>query len=179
MLHADTATSVLGVTHYATEQDLRERVPSVMLRNGWYLENYTAQLPQMLRSRALTGATGRGKISAATRADFADAAAVVLTTGGHTGHVYELGGDEAFTLAELAATISAVTGKQIAEIDLPADGFTQVLTGAGLPADLAHVLVDADLAMGRGELFTDCADLRRLIGRPTARPAEAISAALD
>ena len=179
MLHADTATSVLGVTHYATEQDLRDRVPSVMLRNGWYLENYTAQLPQVLRAGALAGATGRGRISAATRADYADAAAVVLTTSGHAGNVYELGGDEAFTLAELAATISAVTGKQIADIDLPADGFTQMLTGAGLPAELAHILADADLAMSRGELFTDSGDLRRLIARPTTTPAEAITAALD
>ena len=179
MLHADTATSVLGVTHHATEQDLRDRAPSVMLRNGWYLENYTAQLPQVLRSGVVVGATRRGRISAATRADYADAAAVVLTTDGHAGRAYELGGDEAFTLAELAATISAVTGKQITETDLPADEFTQVLTCAGLPAELAHVLVDADLAMGRGELFTDTGDLRRLIGRPTVRPAEAISAALN
>ncbi|GLZ01115.1 NmrA family NAD(P)-binding protein [Actinoplanes sp. NBRC 103695] len=179
MLHADTATSVLGLTHHATEQDLRDRVPSVMLRNGWYLENYTAQLPQVLRGGALAGATGRGRISAATRADYADAAAVVLTTDGHAGYAYELGGDEAFTLAELAAAISAVTGKQIAHVDLPADGFTQVLTDAGLPAELAHVLVDADLAMSRGELFTDTGDLRRLIGRPTVRPADAITAALN
>ena len=179
MLHADTATSVLGRTHHATERDLRDRVPSVMLRNGWYLENYTAQLPQMLRAGTLAGATGRGRISAATRADYADAAAVVLTTDGHAGHAYELGGDEAFTLAELAATISAVTGTQIATIDLPAEGFTQLLIDAGLPAELAHVLADADLAMGRGELFTDTGDLRRLIGRPAVRPADAIAAALS
>jgi NAD(P)H dehydrogenase (quinone) len=179
MLHADTATSVLGVTHYATEQDLRDRAPSVMLRNGWYLENYTGQLAQVLRGGTLAGATGQGRISAATRADYADAAAVVLTTDGHAGRAYELGGDEAFTLAELAATISAVTRTQIAHVDLTAEGFTHVLTGAGLPAELAHVLVDADLAMGRGELFTDTGDLRRLIGRPTLRPAEAISAALN
>nr|WP_221380708.1 NmrA family NAD(P)-binding protein [Actinoplanes polyasparticus] len=179
MLHADTATSILGVTHYATEQDLRDRVPSVMLRNGWYLENYTAQLPQVLRSGALAGATGQGRISAATRADYAAAAAAVLTTDGHAGQAYELGGDEAFTLAELAATMSAVTGKQIANIDLPADKFTQAFTDAGLPAALARVLVDADLAMGRGELFTDSGDLKRLIARPTTTPAEAITAALN
>ena len=179
MLHADTAASVLGVTHYATEQDLRDRVPSVMLRNGWYLENYTAQLPPVLRGGTLAGATGQGRISAATRADYADAAAAVLTTDGHAGRAYELGGDEAFTLAELAATISAVTRTQIAHVDLMAPEFTRVLTDAGLPAELAHVLADADLAMGRGELFTDSGDLRRLIGRPTVRPAEAITAALD
>ncbi|BCJ46044.1 NAD(P)-dependent oxidoreductase [Actinoplanes ianthinogenes] len=180
MLHADTATSILGVAHHATEQDLRHRgVPSVMLRNGWYLENYIDQLPQVSLGGIMAGATGSGRISAATRADYADAAAVVLTGEGHAGQVYELGGDEAFTLGELAATISAVTGEQITHADLSASDFTQALVDAGLPAELAHILADADLAMSRGELFTDSGDLSRLIGRPTVRPAEAIAAAIS
>lgn len=178
MLRADTSTTTLSVTHHATEEYLRERVPSVMLRNGWYLENYTVQLPQVLRSGAIVGAAGQGRISAATRADYADAAAVVLTADGHVGKVYELGADEAFTLDGLAAAISTATGKQIAYTDLPAEEFARVLADAGVPAELVHVLVDADLGMGRGELFTDSGDLRRLIGRPTVTPAEAIGAAL-
>ncbi|WP_420309364.1 SDR family oxidoreductase [Streptomyces sp. YS-B37] len=179
MTHADRATTILAATHRATEEYLRERaLPSVMLRNSWYLENYTAQLPQILGNGAVVGAAGQGRISAASRADYADAAAVVLTTEGHAGEVYELGGDEAFTLAGLAATISAVSGKRIAYTDLPADGLAQVLTRAGLPAELAHVLVDADLGMSRGELFTASGDLRRLIGRPTTSLADAIADAL-
>jgi NAD(P)H dehydrogenase (quinone) len=178
MLRADTSTTALSVTHRATEEYLQERVPSVVLRNGWYLENYTAQLPQVLRGGAVVGAAGQGRISAATRADYAEAAAVVLTTGGHVGKVYELGGDEAFTLSELAAAISAATGKQIEYTDLPADGFARALAEADVPAELAHVLVDADLAMGRGELFTDSGDLSRLIGRPTTSLADAITDAL-
>ncbi|MEU8708215.1 NmrA family NAD(P)-binding protein [Streptomyces sp. NPDC048565] len=178
MLRADTSTTLLSATHHATEQYLREHAPSVMLRNGWYLENYTAQLPQVLSGGTVVGAAGQGRISAATRADYADAAAVVLTTDGHTGKVYELGADEAFTLAGLAAAISAATGKRIEYTDLPADGFARVLADAGVPAELAHVLVDADLAMGRGEFFTGSGDLRRLIGRPTTTLAEAIAAAL-
>lgn len=178
MLHAGTATSILGATHRATEEDLRDRAPSVMLRNGWYLDNYVAQLPQVLRGGVLAGATGGGRISAATRADYADAAAAVLTTDGHAGRAYELGGDEAFTLTGLAATISAVSGEPVAHADLPPGELTRRLVAAGLPAELAQVLVDADLAMARGELFTDSGDLRRLIGRPTATPAEAIAAAL-
>ncbi|WP_329140165.1 SDR family oxidoreductase [Streptomyces sp. NBC_01476] len=179
MSHADTATTVLAATHRATEEYLRQRtVPSVMLRNSWYLENYTAQLPLFLQHGAVVGAAGEGRVSAATRADYADAAAVVLTTEGHAGAVYELGGDQAFTLAELAATVSAATGKQITYTDLPAEKLAEALTGAGLPAELAHVLADADLGLGRGELFTGSGDLRRLIGRPTTSLADAIADAL-
>ncbi|MEU4426564.1 SDR family oxidoreductase [Actinoplanes sp. NPDC024001] len=178
MLHADTSTTSLSPTHRATEEYLRERLPSVMLRNGWYLENYTDQLPQVLQGGALVGAVGQGRISAATRADYADAAAVVLTTEGHDGKAYELGGDEAFTLTHLAAAISAATGKRIGYTDLPVDEFAQVLVDAGVPAELAQVLADADRAMSHDEMFTDSGDLRRLIGRPTTTPAEAIAAAL-
>lgn len=177
--HADTATTVIGATHSETEAYLRDRgIPSVLLRNGWYLENYTSQLPQILQNGAVVGAAGEGRISAASRADYAEAAAVVLTTEGHTGAVYELGGDESFTLTELAAAISAAAGEQVAYADLPVADFAQVLAAAGLPAELAEVLADADRGMNRGEMYTDSGDLRRLIGRPPVTLAEALAAAL-
>ena len=178
-LRADTAATVIGATHRATEEYLRERrVPSVLLRNGWYLENYTGQLPLILQNGTVIGAVGEGRISAASRADYAEAAAVVLTTEGHAGAVYELGGAEAFTLSQLAAAISAAAGKQITYTDLPAQELARVLAGAGLPAGLAEVLADADLGLSRGELFTDSGDLGRLIGRPTTSLAHAVAAAL-
>ena len=178
-LQADTAATIIGATHRATEEYLRERrVPSVLLRNGWYLENYTGQLPLILQNGAVIGAVGQGRVSAASRADYAEAAAVVLTTEGHVGAVYELGGDEAFTLTELAAAISAAAGKQITYTDLPAQELARVLAGVGLPAELAEVLADADLGLSRGELFTDSGDLGRLIGRPTTPLADAVADAL-
>jgi NAD(P)H dehydrogenase (quinone) len=179
MTRADTATTILARTHRVTEEYLRERqVPSVLLRNSWYVENYTAQLPLFRRHAAVVGAAGEGRISAASRVDYAEAAAVVLTTEGHAGAVYELGADEAFTLAELAEAVSAATGEPIASTDLPADRLTEALIGAGLPAELAHVLADADLGMRRGELYTDSGDLSRLIGRPATTLSDAIAAAL-
>ena len=178
-LQADTAATIIGATHRATEEYLRERrVPSVLLRNGWYLENYTGQLPLILQNGAVIGAAGQGRISAASRADYAEAAAVVLTTERHAGAVYELGGDEAFTLAELAEAISAAAGKQITYTDLPAHDLARVLTGAGLPAELADILADADLGLSRGELFTSSGDLRSLIGRPTTPLTNAVADAL-
>ncbi|MFF5434818.1 SDR family oxidoreductase [Streptomyces griseofuscus] len=177
--HADTATTVIGATHGETEEYLRRRgIPSVLLRNGWYLENYTSQLPQILRNGAVVGAAGEGRISAASRADYAEAAAAVLTTEGHTGAVYELGGDESFTLTELAAAISAAAGKQVTYADLPVTDLARVLVTAGLPAELAEVLADADRGMNRGEMYTDSGDLRRLIGRPPLTLAEALAVAL-
>ncbi|MEU6511818.1 SDR family oxidoreductase [Streptomyces sp. NPDC046942] len=177
--HANTATTVIGATHGETEEYLRDRgIPSVLLRNSWYLENYTSQLPQILQNGAVVGAAGEGRISAASRADYAEAAAVVLTAEGHTGTVYELGGDESFTLTELATAISAAAGKQVTYADLPVTDFAQALAAAGLPAELAEVLADADRGMSHGEMYTNSGDLRRLIGRPPMTLAEALAAAL-
>ena len=179
MVHADTGATMLASTHRATEEYLRERgVPSVLLRNSWYLENYTGQLPVVLQHGAFIGAAGKGRVSAASRADYAEAAAAVLSTEGHTGAVYELGGDESFTLDELAATVSAAVGKPISYTDLPADKLAEALAGAGVPAEVAHALADADLGLGRGELHTESGDLRRLIARPTTSPAAAVADAL-
>ncbi|WP_316751355.1 SDR family oxidoreductase [Streptomyces herbicida] len=178
-LNARTADMLLAEAHAKTEQYLRDSgVPFVVLRNGWYLENYTSQFPLYLETGVVPGSAGSGRVSAAARRDYAEAAAAVLTSEGHAGRVYELGGDTAFTLAELAAALSGATGQEVVYSDLPAEQYRGALLDAGLPAELAAVLADSDLGLSRGELFTDAPDLRRLIGRPTTSLTEALAGAL-
>ncbi|SCG52995.1 SDR family oxidoreductase [Micromonospora humi] len=174
--HADTAGMRLAAEHRDTEGYVRDAgLPYVFLRNSWYLENYTGQL-DAYRKQGVTGAAGDGRVSAATRADYAEAAAVVLTGDGHTNQVYELGGAP-FTLTELAAEVARQTGEPIGYTDLPADRFAEVLVAAGLPEGYAAVLADSDSGLARGELAVGD-DLAGLLGRAPTTLAEAIRAAL-
>lgn len=102
----------------------------------------------------------------------------MLTGSGHENRIYELGGDEAFTLPELAGIISEQSGRPVEYRNLPEEAYAEVLVSVGLPEPFARVLADSDRGLARGELFTDSDDLRRLIGRPTIRPSEAVAAAL-
>ena len=177
--NAGTTTMRLAAEHQATEAALRASGLSyVLLRNSWYVENYTAQVRAILQRGSLAGSAGDGRVSAATRADYAAAAAAVLTGDGHAGRAYELGGDEAFTLAELAAEIGAQAGQPVGYLDLPEDEYARLLTSAGLPEAAAVTLADADRGLARGDLFVDSGHLRQLIGRPTTTLREAIAAAL-
>ena len=179
IIHAETSGLMLAAEHKATEEGIRASgIPFVFLRNGWYLENYTGNLGSALEHGALLGSAGEGRVSAATRADFAAAAGAVLTGEGHENRAYELGGDEGFTLAELAAIIAEESGKPVEYRDLPEEAYTGVLTGFGIPEGFARVLADSDRGIARGELFTDSGDLSRLIGRRTTSPPEAVAAAL-
>ena len=174
--HADTSSLLLAEEHRATEQLLAESgIAHVVLRNSWYIENYTAQLPVYLE-HGIAGAAGQGRISAATRADFAEAAAVAVTADGHAGAVYELGG-EAFTMPELAAVVSEETGQPVTYTDMPVDQYIQVLVGAGLPEPVAAVFADGDRGAAQGDLHVDPADLQKLLGRPATPLAEAVAAA--
>jgi NAD(P)H dehydrogenase (quinone) len=176
--NADTTGMLLAGEHKATEALLRESgVPFVLLRNGWYLENYTEQLPGTLAQGAVAGSAGDGKVSGAARVDYAHAAAAVLVAEGQAGKVYELGGDEAFSMADLAAEISAATGKDIAYNDLPAKDYAGLLASVGVPEAFAEVLADSDLGIARGDLLVSTGDLRRLIGRPTTSLAQAVRSA--
>jgi NAD(P)H dehydrogenase (quinone) len=176
---AETTTMLLAAEHQATETYLRESgVPFTLLRNGWYLENYTAQLPVALEHGAILGSAGEGRVSAATRADYAAAAAAVLTGEGHEGKAYELGGDHSFTLPELAAEIARQTGTEVAYRDLPVEEYAQVLVGAGLPEQAAAVFADSDRGIARGELLVESGDLSRLAGRPTTSLTDGLAAAL-
>ena len=124
------------------------------------------------------GSAGHGRVSAATRADYAAAAAAVLTDDNRENKVYELGGEEAFTLTELAAEISKQTESEIVYRDLPVEQYAQALIGAGLPEPMARVLADADLGLKRGDLLVDSGDLSRLINRPPTTLPDAVASAL-
>ena len=176
--NADTTSMLLADEHKATEALLRESgVPFVLLRNGWYLENYTEQLPGTLAQGAVAGSAGDGKVSGAARADYAQAAAAVLVADGQAGKVYELGGDEAFSMADLAAEISAATGKAVSYNDLPAGDYAELLASVGVPEAFAEILADSDMGIARGDLLVSTGDLRRLIGRPTTSLGQAVRAA--
>jgi NAD(P)H dehydrogenase (quinone) len=178
--NADRTAMQLAAEHQATEQMLRESgVPFVLLRNSWYLENYTGQLAAYLQHGAVLGSAGEGLVSAATRADYAQAAAAVLLKEDQAGKVYELGGEEAFTLGELAGEIGAATGRPVEYRDMPVEQYTEVLVQAGLPRPYAAVLADCDLGIARGELLVTTGDLNALIGRPATPMPEVVRAAAE
>ena len=180
ILHADTSPLGLADEHRATEAALADSgIPHVVLRNGWYSENYIASVPAALELGALYGCAGAGKISSASRADYASAAAAVLTQDGQAGTIYELAGDSAYTLAELAAEISVQTGKDIGYVDLPETDFADALLKAGLPAPLASLLANSDTGASQGGLYDDSQTLSKLIGRPTTTIAESVKEALN
>ncbi|KGN39863.1 SDR family oxidoreductase [Knoellia aerolata] len=180
IVRADTSSLGLAGEHRATEEALAASgLPTVLLRNSWYVENYTSQLPVQLEHGAVLGAAGEGRVSAATRADFAEAAAVVVTEDGHAGQVYELGGDQAFTLAEYAAELSEQSGTPVAYRDLTVADYAAALVGAGLPEGYAQALASSDDGLKHGGLLVETGDLSRLLGRPTTPLAEAIAAAVS
>jgi len=179
ILKADRARTGLAAEHRATEQLLAASgIPHVCLRNGWYIENYSENLAGPLHAGVLLGAAGNGKVSPAARRDYAEAAAAVVTGEGHAGKAYELAGDAAYTLAELAAVIARASGKPVVYQDLPEKEYSATLQKFGVPGPVADMLADADVGLGRGELEDAGGDLRRLIGRPTTPLQDVIAAAV-
>ena len=179
LLHADKSTLSLAAEHLATEQALKEAgVPYTMLRNGWYTENYTGSIPGALAGGAFVGSAGEGKIAAAARADFAEAAVTVLTSEGHQGKTYELAGDEAYTLSDLAAEISRQTGKNIPYSNLPEAEYAGVLKSFGLLEGLAQAIAGWDVSASKGDLFDDSRQLSKLIGRPTTPLSDTVAETL-
>ncbi|CAL9466635.1 NAD(P)-dependent oxidoreductase [Streptomyces sp. DH-12] len=174
-----TLTASLADDHRGTERALRDSgVPYVLLRNGWYHENYTENLAPVLEHGAVVAAAGEGRVSSASRADYAAAAVAVLTGEGHENTTYELGGDEAWSFAEYAAELSRQTGREIVHRPVTPEELTGILAGAGVPEPMAAVLAGVDAAIAEGELVVDSGDLSRLAGRPTTPLAEAVAAAL-
>jgi len=179
LLHADTARVALASQHRATEAAIHASgLPFVLLRNGRYLENYTCDLVPALERGFLAGSAGGGKIAAAARADYAAAAVEVLTGEGHANRIYELAGDAAFTMAELAAEVSRQAGRHVEYRDLPRPEYERMLVAFGVPPGIACTQGESDEAIRRGELDETSGELRRLIGRPTVVLQDAVTSAL-
>jgi len=179
LLHADTSPLGLGVEHRATEALLQASgIPYALLRNGWYSENYAASIAPALAHHAFIGAAGNGRIASAAREDYAAAAAEVISRDDQAGKVYELAGDDSYTLAEFSAEIARQSGEQVDYVNLPPAEFSAALIGAGLPAPLAELLADSDAGAAQGALFDDSHTLSKLIGRPTTPFAAVIKATL-
>ncbi|HFU2858199.1 TPA: SDR family oxidoreductase [Enterobacter cloacae] len=179
LLHADNSPLGLHVEHVATEKALATSgIPYALLRNGWYTENYLASAPPALEHGVFIGAAGEGKIASATRADYAAAAAKVVSEEGHAGKVYELAGDSAWTLSDLAAELSKQSGKPVVYQNMSEADFAAALKSVGLPAGLADMLADSDVGASKGGLFDDSHTLSKLIGRATTSLAESVKAIL-
>lgn len=178
ILRADSTEIALAPDHRATEELLLDSgLTYTFLRNSWYLENYTAQLGQYLADRAITSASGDGRIAAAVRADYAAAAAAALVGSGHENKIYELGG-AAFTLGELAALVTELSGTEVEYRSITGAELIGLLTAAGVDAGTAGFVAALDEATARGDLDTDSADLVTLIGRPSTPIREVVQAAL-
>lgn len=168
LLNAATSSMALAPEHAATESALiASGINYTILRNGWYTENYAGAIAGAIQAGGFIGSAGDGKISSATREDFAEAAAVVLTTSGHENKIYELAGDEAYTLTDLAAEISKQTGKNIPYKNLAEAEYAGILVSFGLPEGFAKILADSDAKAAKGALYTEDKTLSKLIGRET------------
>ncbi|MGK3495739.1 SDR family oxidoreductase [Citrobacter youngae] len=175
LLHAGTSPLGLADEHIATEKMLAESgIAYALLRNGWYTENYLASAPAALEHGVFIGAAGEGKIASATRADYAAAAARVISEDGHAGKTYELAGDAGWTLSQLAAELAKQSGKKVVYQNLSETDFAAALKGFGLPAGLADMLADSDTGASKGGLFDDSHTLSKLIGRPTTSLADSV-----
>lgn len=179
LLRADRSPLSLAPEHKETEGLIKASgLAYTFLRNGWYSENYTGSIAGALAGGAFIGSAGDGRIASAARADYAAAAAAVLTTPGHDGKTYELAGDNAYTLSELAAEISRQSGKAIPYRNLAEADYAAALKGFGLPEGFAQAIAGWDVAASQGALFDEGHQLSRLIGRPTTPLADAVAAAL-
>lgn len=176
LLHADTSPLGLADEHIETEKMLADSgIVYTLLRNGWYSENYLASALAALEHGVFIGAAGDGKIASATRADYAAAAARVISEAGHEGKVYELAGDSAWTLTQLAAELTKQSGKQVTYQNLSEADFAAALKSVGLPDGLADMLADSDVGASKGGLFDDSKTLSKLIYHPTTTLAESVS----
>jgi NAD(P)H dehydrogenase (quinone) len=172
----DTSTLPVAPEHLETEEYLATTaIEHALLRNNWYTENYAPGLETAAATGSVLTSAGEGRVASAARKDYAEAAAVVLTTEGPVKRVYELAGDVAWTQAELAGAFAGVLGRPVGVTQVSADEQRSILTAAGVDPGLVGFIVATDASIRDGELALTTGELSALIGRPTTPLTETFS----
>lgn len=172
---ADATTLVLAPDHAATEAYLRASgLPFTILRNNWYTENYVPQLQQAAGTGSVLTSAGDGRVASASRADYAAGAAAAMTGAGHEGRTFELGGDTAWDVDELAAALTEVLGRDVVRRDVTTEEHVAALVDAGLDEGSAGFVAALDRNTREGTLAEVTGELSALIGRPTTPLAEGL-----
>lgn len=175
---ATTSTLVLAPEHKFTEEYLAASgLPTTILRNNWYTENYLGQIEIARKTGTVVAAAGTGRVASASRADYAAGAVAVLTQDGHAGRVYELGGDHAWDFDELAAALAEIIGSPVRYRSVDGPTLVGILQQAGMDAGTAGFVAQLDDDIANGALAEVTGELSTLIGRPTTPLLEGLRAA--
>lgn len=168
---APDAVFTLARDHAATEEHLRASgLAHTVLRDSLYADF----LPGMVGpDGVLRGPAGDGRVAAVTQDDVADVAvAVLLDPAAHAGATHDLTGPEALTLAEVAATITAVTGRPVTYRDEALEEAYASRASYGVPAWQVDAWVSTYTAIAAGQLAGVSTAVADVTGHPATSFAE-------
>lgn len=170
---------VPAVNHAATEAILSEGgAPFTSLRHGFYAESALHLIGSGIEAGEIR-APEDGPVSWTARDDLAEADAVLLAEEGRLdGITPPLTAPEAFTMTDLAAIASELTGREIKRITLSDDEWRESKVAAGLPAQMAEMLLGMYRAARRGDFATADPTLETLLGRRPQTMRDVLAATL-
>jgi NAD(P)H dehydrogenase (quinone) len=162
---APDATFTLARDHWATEEHVRARgLVHTFLRDALYADF----LPGLVgEDGVIRGPAGEGRVAAVAQDDVADAAVAVLRDpAAHAGRTHELTGPQALTLAEVAATITAVTGRPVRYHPETVEEAFASRASYGAPDWQVEAWVSTYTAVAAGEMARVSTAVEDLTGRP-------------
>lgn len=176
----DEIDYALGADHKATEEAIAASgLSATVLRHNWYTENYLDAVARAADTGQIVAAAGDARVASASRRDYAEAAAIALTTDDLAGRTLEVGGDVAWTYDDLAAAASEVLGRPVTYVAVSTQQLAAGLQEAGLDAGTAAFVAGIDDAIARGALSQTDGTLSHLIGRPTTPLVEGLREGLS
>jgi uncharacterized protein YbjT (DUF2867 family) len=171
---AADATFTLARDHWATEQHIRAAgVAFTFPRMSIYLDF----IPRMVGvDGVIAGPAGDGRAGIVSRADVADVALALLTGGGHDGATYDVTGPEALTMAEMAATLAACSGRPITYKDETLEEARASRATYGAPTWQVDAWISTYTAIAAGEFDVVTDTVERLTGHPPLTLADFVRA---
>jgi NAD(P)H dehydrogenase (quinone) len=156
----------IAKTHTDTEEHIKASgLTYTIMRNSLYADVLPMFMGEKVLETGIVLPAGNGKAAFTTRGDMAEAAANILAGTGHENREYTIAGLRNYSFEDVAAILSKVSGKQVTYTDLPATVYQDIMSKAGVPAELAGVVAGFSEAIRQGEFLIQKTDLENLLHR--------------
>ena len=140
------------------------------LRPNSFMQNVATFMSETIRAEgAFYSASGDAKICHVDVRDIAAVAVEALTDDKHAGKAYRLTGPESLTYDEVAAVLSAATGRAIAHVCLPPEDLKGAMLGSGMPEALADRMLDLERYYRDDSASDISEDIKLVTGRDPRR----------
>ena len=157
---------IIGQGEQAETEIKASGLPWTMLKPTFFMQNTLMAAPTIASDGVIYWDMKDGRLGMIDVRDIVDVAVSVLTGEGHEGQSYVLTGPAAISFHDVAATFSAVLGREVTYVPVPGEASLQSMIAMGFPEWVSRGFIELSEGFSEGFASQVTGNAATLTGHP-------------